>query len=105
MRVFGWATVTLSLAVALLSAAPFTPAVLLVTILLPAAAVLAWQGASVAGSLTLAFCALAFVLSPLRTAQLLQWPAVAAWVSLSSLAVVAAIVSTVRSQKKGRESL
>ena len=71
MRIFGWAIVALSLVVALLSAAPFTPAVLLVAFLLPAAAVLAWQGESVAGFLTLAFCALAFVLSPLRVAQLL----------------------------------
>lgn len=101
MRIFGCATVTLSLVVALLSAAPFTPAVLLVAFLLPAAAVLAWKGASIAGSLSLVFCALALVLSPMRMAQLLEWPAVVAWVSIASLAVVAGIVSTVRSGRKG----
>lgn len=103
-RIFGWAIVTLSLVVALLSAAPFTPALFLIALLLPAAVVLAWRGASVAGLLSLAFCALAFVLSPLRVVQLLEWPAFVGWVSFTSLAVIAGIISTVRSERKSHAS-
>lgn len=88
----------LSLLVAFLSAAPFTPALVLVAFLLPAAAVLAWSGASVTGLLSLAFCALAFVFSPLRVTQLLEWPVVVAWVSFTSLAVVAGVINTIRSR-------
>jgi hypothetical protein len=100
MRIFGRAIVALSLVVALLSAAPFTPAVLLAPILLSAAAVLAWQGESGAGFLTLAFCVLTFVFSPLRVAELLEWPVVVVWVSFTSLAVITGLVSTVRSRRK-----
>ena len=52
-HILGWVIATLSLAVGLLGAAPFTPAIFLFAFLLPAAAFVAWRGAVVAGILSL----------------------------------------------------
>lgn len=100
MRIFGWLVVALSLIVVLLSAAPFTPAVFLVVLLLPAAAVLAWQGSAIAGLLSFASCVLAFVVSPLQVSQLLQWPTVVMWLVISSLAVFAGVINVALSGRK-----
>lgn len=87
-RTLGWAIVALCLVVGVLGAAPFTPAVVLVALLLPAAAFVAWHGAVVAGLLSLVLCTLALAVSPLSTAQLFESPLAVAWLSLGSVAVV-----------------
>ena len=65
-HILGWVTVTLSLIVGLLGAAPFTPAIFLVAFLLPAAAIVAC-----AEQLSLVSCPSCFVylLSPSAPCQ------------------------------------
>ena len=92
----GWLTVTLSLIIGLLGAAPFTPAIFLVTFLLPAAALVAWRGAVVAGLLSLLLCTVAFAISPLPVAQLDTWPLALAWLVIGWVAVVLGAVHGIR---------
>lgn len=99
-HILGWVTVTLSLIVGLLGAAPFTPAILLVPFLLPVAALVAWRGAVVAGLLSLLLCMLAFAISPFPMAQLIKWPLAVAWLSLCSVDVVLSAVHGSRSSKR-----
>lgn len=84
----GWTTVALSLIVAFLAAAPFTPAIFLVALLLPAAAMLACRGAVVVAFLSFSICLFAFAVSPLTWSMLVQWPLVTAWPGLCFVAVV-----------------
>lgn len=104
-HILGWLTVTLSLIVGLLGAAPFTPAIFLVTFLLPAAVLVAWHGAVVAGLLSLFLCMFAFAISPLPMAQLMKWPLAVAWLSLCSVAVVLSAVHGIRSNKHHANAL
>ena len=106
-RILGWVTVAISLLVGLLGAAPFTPAIFLVTLLLPVAALVAWGGAVVAGLLSFLLCMLAFAISPLPMTQLIQWPFAMAWLVLCSFAVVLGAVHGVRisSRRYADESL
>ena len=106
-RMLGWVTVAISLFVGLLGAAPFTPAIFLVTLLLPVAALVAWGGAVVAGLLSFLLCMLAFAISPLPMTQLIQWPFAMAWLVLCSFAVVLGAVHGVRisSRRYADESL
>jgi hypothetical protein len=90
--VVGWITVVVSLIVGLLGAAPFTPAILLVAILLPIAAIVTWRGATVAGGLSLLLCIAALAVSPVNMADLLNWPLSVAWLGLCSCAVLWGIV-------------
>lgn len=99
-HILGWVTVTLSLIVGLLGAAPFTPAIFLVAFLLPAAALVAWRGAVVAGLLSLLLCMFAFAISPLPMAQLIKWPLAVAWLGLCSVAVVLSAVHGIRTSSK-----
>ena len=99
-RILGWVTATLSLAVGLLGAAPFTPAIFLVAFLLPAAALVAWHGAVVTGILSLLLCMFAFAISPLPMAQLIQWPLAVAWLSLCLVAVVLSAAHGIRANGK-----
>ena len=95
-QILGWVTVAISLVVGLLGAAPFTPAIFLVTGLLPVAALVAWRGAVVAGLLSFLLCMFAFAISPLPMTQLIPWPFAVAWLVLCSLAVVLGAVHGVR---------
>ena len=99
-HILGWVIVTLSLAVGLLGAAPFTPAIFLVAFLLPAAALVAWHGAVVTGLLSLLLCMFAFAISPLPMAQLIKWPLAVAWLSLCLVAVVLSAVHGIRANGK-----
>ena len=99
-RILGWVTVTLSLAVGLLGSAPFTPAIFLVTLLLPAAALVAWHGAVVTGILSLLLCMVAFATSPLPMAQLIKSPLAVAWLSLFLVAVVLSVAHGIRANGK-----
>lgn len=91
-RILGWVSAVVSLLVALLGFAPFTPAILLVAVLLPLAALVVWCGATVAGLVTAVLCVLALVISPLQIAQLLQWPWALAWLVACLLAVMAGAI-------------
>ena len=95
-HILGWFTVAISLVVGLLGAAPFTPAIFLVTLLLPVAALAAWRGAVVAGLLSFLLCMVAFALSPLPMTQLIKWPFAVAWLVLCSFAVILGAVHGVR---------
>ena len=97
-HILGWVTATFSLAVGLLGAAPFTPAIFFVAFLLPAAAFAAWRGAVVAGILSLLLCVLAFAISPLPMAQLIEWPLAVAWLGLCLAAVVLGAVHGARAR-------
>ena len=103
-HILGWVTAALSLAVGLLGAAPFTPAIFLVAFLLPAAAFVAWRGAVVAGILSLLLCVFAFAMSPLPMAQLIEWPLAVAWLGLCSAAVVFGAVHGARARCKRHAS-
>ena len=87
VHILGWVIATLSLAVALLGAAPFTPAIFLVAFLLPVAAFVTWRGA-VVGNLSLLLCMFAFAISPLPMGQLFEWPLAVAWLILCSVAII-----------------
>ena len=99
-HVLGWVTVTLSLIVGLLGAAPFTPAIFLVVFLLPAAAIVAWRGAVVTGLLSLLLCIFAFVISPLPMAQLIKWPLAVAWLGLCLVAIVLGVFHGILTNSK-----
>ena len=106
-HILGWVTATLSLAVGLLGAAPFTPAISLVAFLLPVAAFVAWHGAVVAGILSFLLCVFAFAISPLTVAELIQWPQwplAVAWLGLCSAAVVLGAVHGARARSKRHAS-
>lgn len=60
-----WCLFALSLLVALAAFAAFTPALMLVVLVLPLAALLAWRGARLPALLTGSGCVAALVLSPL----------------------------------------
>lgn len=87
-HILGQITAALSLIVGLLGVAPFTGALLLIPFLLPIAALVVWRGAVTAGLLSFLFCVFAFAISPLRIAQLLEWPLVVAWLGLCSVAII-----------------
>lgn len=100
-QVLGWITAALSLIAGLLGAAPFTPAIFLVALLLPTAALAAWHGAVVAGLASLSLCAAAFVVSPLSLAQLIEWPLALLWLGLCLAAVVFGVIHGRRVPSKG----
>lgn len=100
MSVLGWFTVAISLMTGLLGAAPFTPAIYLVAVLLPVVALLAWHGAMVTGLLSFFLCLLAFAASPLPIKQLVKMPFAVGWLSLCLIAVLAGVVHGLRSRKK-----
>ena len=95
-HILGWVTVAISLVVGLLGAAPFTPAIFLVALLLPVAALVAWRGAVVTGLLSFLLCMFAFAISPLPMTQLIKWPFAVAWLVLCSFAVILGAVHGVR---------
>ena len=95
-HIIGWFTVAISLIVGLLGAAPFTPAIFLVALLLPIAALVAWHGAIVAGLLSFLLCTFAFAISPLPMSQLIEWPFAVAWLVLCLFAVILSAVRGVR---------
>ena len=99
-RILGWFTVAISLIVGLLGVAPFTPAIFLVALLLPVAALVAWHGAVVAGLLSFMLCMFAFAISPLPMSQLIKWPFAVAWLVLCSFAVILSAVHGVRIRAK-----
>lgn len=86
-HILGQITASLSLVVAILGAAPFTGAVLLILFLLPVAAHVVWRGAVTAGLLSWLFCVISIAISPLQIAQILEWPLVVAWLGLCSGAI------------------
>ena len=100
IHILGWVTVAVSLMVGLLGAAPFTPAIFLVALLLPVAALVAWHGAVVAGFLSFLFCMLAFALSPLPMTQLIEWPFAVAWLGFCLVAVALGTVHGIRISRK-----
>jgi hypothetical protein len=100
VHIIGWFTVAISLIVGLLGAAPFTPAIFLVALLLPVAALVAWRGAVVAGLLSFLLCMFAFAISPLPMSQLIKWPFAVAWLVLCLLAVILSAVHGVRIRGK-----
>ncbi|WP_313298845.1 hypothetical protein [Stenotrophomonas sp.] len=67
LRVLAWCSVVLAACVALLSFAPFTPAVMLAWPLLVFAAFCVWRGARLPGVLCAWLASLAFIGSPLST--------------------------------------
>ena len=81
-HIIGWATAAISLIVGLLGAAPFTPAIFLVAILLPVAALVAWRGAVVAGLLSLLLCMFALAISPLSMDDFIKVPFAVVWLQL-----------------------
>lgn len=95
-HILGWITVAISLVVGLLGAAPFTPAIFLVALLLPVAALVAWHGAVVTGLLSFLLCMFAFAINPLPMTQLIKWPFAVVWLVLCSLAVILGAVHGVR---------
>ena len=99
-HILGWVTVAISLIAGLLGAAPFTPAILLIALLLPVAAFVAWHGAVVAGLLSFLLCMFAFALSPLPMSQLIEWPFAIAWLVLCSFAVILSAVHGVNISAK-----
>ena len=99
-HILGWVTVAISLIVGLLGAAPFTPAIFLVTLLLPITAFVAWRGAVVVGLLSFLLCILAFAISPLPMTQLIKWPFAVAWLNLCLVAVVLGTVHGIRMGSK-----
>ena len=99
-HIIGWVTVATSLIVGLLGAAPFTPAILLIAILLPVAALVAWRGAVVAGSLSFLLCVFAFAISPMSMDDLIKVPFAIVWLVLCSIAVILSAVHGVRTSAK-----
>lgn len=99
-HILGWVTVVISLIVGLLGVAPFTPAIFLVTLLLPIAAFVAWRGVIVAGLLSFLLCIFAFTISPLPVTQLIKWPFAVAWLSLCLVAVVLGTIHGIRIRRK-----
>jgi hypothetical protein len=96
-RMVGWISAGVSLLVGLLGFAPFTPAILLVAVLFPLAALVVWFGAAVAGLVSAGLCVLALVISPLQMAQLVQWPWAMAWLVACLLAVMAGVMRSLAS--------
>lgn len=101
-HVLGWVTVVLSLMVALLGAAPFTPAIFLIALLLPAASFVAWHGAVAAGLLSFLFCIAALVLSPFPMAPLANSLAALLWLVFCVVAVVMSLIHGVRANRARR---
>ena len=99
-HIIGWATAAISLIVGLLGAAPFTPAIFLVAILLPVAALVAWRGAFVAGLVSLLLCMFALVISPLPMGDLIKVPFAIVWLVLCSVAVILGAVHGIRINSK-----
>ena len=99
-HIIGWVTVAISLIAGLLGAAPFTPAILLIALLLPVAAFVAWHGAVVAGLLSFLLCMFAFALSPLPMSQLIEWPFAIAWLVLCSFAIILSAIHGVHISAK-----
>jgi hypothetical protein len=96
-RILGWINAGVSLVVGLLGFAPFTPAILLVAVLLPLAALVVWSGATLAGLVSAMLCVLALVISPLQMVQLVQWPWALAWLVACLLAVIAGVLRSLAS--------
>lgn len=99
-HVVGWITAALSLIVALLAAAPFTPAIFFVALLVPAAAMVACRGAVAAALLSIFLCLSAFAVSPLTWSTLAQWPLANVWLGLCLIAVVLCSIHRVRISSK-----
>ena len=99
-QILGWVTVAISLMVGLLGVAPFTPAIFLVALLLPVAALVAWHGAVVASLVSFLLCIAAFAISPLPTSQLVKWPLAVEWLGLCLVAVVLGAVHGIRINSK-----
>jgi hypothetical protein len=96
--------VAVSVIVALLGMAPFTGALFLIGVLLPAAAVLAYRGAVASGLLTLAIGHIAMAMSPLKFQQFVtEMPMSFAWVVLCSIAVIVCAVRGVRQRLLPRQ--
>lgn len=99
-HIIGWATAAISLMVGFLGAAPFTPAIFLVAILLPVAALVAWRGAVGAGLLSLLLCMFALAISPLSMDGLFKAPFAIVWLMLWSAAVILGAVHGIRNSSK-----
>ena len=104
-HIIGWFTVAASLLVGLLGAAPFTPAIFLVAILLPVAALLAWCGAVVAGLLSFLLCVFAFAISPILMDDLIKVPFGILWLVFCSVAVILSAVHGVRIKRSKRAAV
>lgn len=100
MRIFGWIVVAVSFVIALLGAAPFTPAIFAVLLLLPAAALLVWCQRVAIGLLVFGLCIVAFILSPLNIDTLLGWPPIVSWVLSCALAIGVATVRAYQAHQK-----
>src|SRR5687768_6319129 len=81
-----WINVAVSLIICLLSLAPFTPALTLFAITIPAAALTARRGHATASVLNVALWLLAVALGPVPASQLLSWPSVIWFLGTSACA-------------------
>lgn len=88
LRVLAWCSVVLAACVALLSLAPFTPAVILAWPLLVFAAFCIWRGVHLPGVVCAWLASLAFIGSPLSTFDGWNRPIYACWVIAAVLLAV-----------------
>lgn len=88
LRVLAWCSVVLAACVALLSLAPFTPAVILAWPLLVFAAFCIWRGVRLPGAVCAWLASLAFIGSPLSTFDGWNRPIYACWVIAAVLLAV-----------------
>ncbi|CAH0242950.1 hypothetical protein D3C81_579910 [compost metagenome] len=88
LRVLAWCSVVLAACVALLSLAPFTPAVILAWPLLVFAAFCIWRGVRLPGVVCAWLASLAFIGSPLSTFDGWNRPIYACWVIAAVLLAV-----------------
>ncbi|MGG6345400.1 hypothetical protein ACQ5SA_19365 [Stenotrophomonas indicatrix] len=88
LRVLAWCSVVLAAFVALLSLAPFTPAVILAWPLLVFAAFCIWRGVRLPGVVCAWLASLAFIGSPLSTFDGWNRPIYACWVIAAVLLAV-----------------
>ena len=101
-RRLGWFAAATTLLSAIAGAAPFTGAIFLIFLTLPAAAVASLVGAVIPATLTLIFSIAAFAASPMPVATLLEWPLAVAWLSLTSCTVLFGAIRHVASLEMPR---
>lgn len=92
LRVLAWCSVVLAACVALLSLAPFTPAIILAWPLLVFSVICIWRGLPLPGMLCAWLASLAFIGSPLSAFDGWDWPIHVCWL----VAVVAMVVLRLR---------
>lgn len=88
LRVLAWCSVFLAACVAVLSLAPFTPAIIFALPLLVFATFCIWRGACLPGALGAWLASLAFVGSPLSLFDGWDGPIYACWVIMGALLVI-----------------